>query len=48
MSRRHQAEKRETLPDPKYGDMVVTKFMNLLMLDGKKSAAEVIVYGAFD
>ena len=48
MSRRHQAEKRETLPDPKYGDMVLSKFMNSLMLDGKKSTAEGIVYGAFD
>ena len=48
MSRRHAAEKREVLPDPKFGDLVVTKFMNGLMLDGKKSAAEKIVYGAFD
>ncbi len=48
MSRRHQAEKRETLPDPKYGDKVLSKFMNSLMLDGKKSTAEGIVYGAFD
>ncbi|MEG3620303.1 30S ribosomal protein S7 [Magnetovibrio sp. PR-2] len=48
MSRRHAAEKREILPDAKYGDQVVTKFMNSLMLDGKKSAAEHIVYGAFD
>ncbi|MBL28207.1 MAG: 30S ribosomal protein S7 [Rhodospirillaceae bacterium] len=48
MSRRHAAEKREILPDPKFGDVVVTKFMNCLMLDGKKSAAESIVYGAFD
>ena len=48
MSRRHAAEKREILPDAKYGDQVVTKFMNSLMLDGKKSAAERIVYGAFD
>lgn len=48
MSRRHAAEKREVLPDPKYGDLVVTKFTNGLMLDGKKSAAERIVYGAFD
>jgi len=47
MSRRHAAEKREILPDAKYGDLVVTKFMNALMLDGKKSAAERIVYGAF-
>ncbi len=48
MSRRHQAEKREILPDPKFGDFVVTKFMNTLMLEGKKSVAERIVYGAFD
>lgn len=48
MSRRHAAEKRDILPDAKYGDLVVTKFMNCLMLDGKKSAAESIVYGAFD
>ncbi len=48
MSRRHAAEKREFYPDPKYGDVVLTKLMNGLMLDGKKSAAEKIVYGAFD
>jgi len=48
MSRRHRAEKREVLPDPKFGDLVVTKFTNSLMLDGKKSAAEGIIYGAFD
>jgi small subunit ribosomal protein S7 len=48
MSRRHRAEKREVLPDAKYGDLVLTKFMNSLMLDGKKSVAERIVYGAFD
>ncbi len=48
MSRRHAAEKRDTLPDPKFGDIVVTKFMNSLMLDGKKSVTERIVYGAFD
>ena len=48
MSRRHAAEKREVLPDPKFGDIVLTKFMNSLMLDGKKSVAERIVYGAFD
>jgi small subunit ribosomal protein S7 len=46
MSRRHRAEKREVLPDAKYGDRVLTKFMNNLMYDGKKSAAESIVYGA--
>ncbi len=48
MSRRHRAEKREIIPDPKFGDLVVSKFMNSLMKDGKKSAAERIVYGAFD
>jgi small subunit ribosomal protein S7 len=48
MSRRHAAEKREVLPDAKFGDLVLTKFMNNLMLDGKKSVAERIVYGAFD
>ena len=48
MSRRHRAEKREVLPDPKFGDITLTKFMNSLMLDGKKSVAERIVYGAFD
>ena len=46
MSRRHAAEKREVLPDAKYGDIVLTKFMNCLMYQGKKSAAESIVYGA--
>ncbi len=48
MSRRHAAEKREILPDPKYGDLVVAKFTNSLMLDGKKSVAEKIIYGAFE
>ena len=48
MSRRHSAEKREVLPDAKYGDKVVTKFMNSLMFAGKKSTAETIVYGAFE
>ena len=48
MSRRHAAEKRVILPDPKFGDLVVSKFTNCLMLDGKKSAAEKILYGAFD
>ena len=48
MSRRHSAEKREINPDPKFGDVVVTKFMNAVMRDGKKSAAETIVYGALD
>jgi small subunit ribosomal protein S7 len=48
MSRRHKAEKREINPDPKFGDLIVTKFMNAIMYDGKKSIAETIVYGAFD
>ncbi|MDA8231469.1 MAG: 30S ribosomal protein S7 [Magnetospirillum sp.] len=48
MSRRHAAEKREITPDAKYGDFVIAKFMNCLMLDGKKSVAEAIVYGALD
>lgn len=46
MSRRHAAEKRQILPDPKFGDLVLSKFMNNLMQDGKKSVAEKIVYGA--
>ena len=46
MSRRHSAEKREVLPDPKFGNIVITKFMNSIMYAGKKSAAETIVYGA--
>jgi len=48
MSRRYAAEKREVLPDPKFGDVVITKFMNCLMYEGKKSVAERIVYGALD
>ena len=48
MSRRRRAEKREVLPDPKFNDLVLSKFMNSLMYDGKKSVAEGIVYGAFD
>jgi small subunit ribosomal protein S7 len=48
MSRRHSAEKREVLPDPKFGDQVLSRFMNVLMYDGKKSVAENIVYGAMD
>ncbi|MCW5696502.1 MAG: 30S ribosomal protein S7 [Bauldia sp.] len=48
MSRRHRAEKREIIPDPKYGDIVVSKFMNSVMSAGKKSVAERIVYGALD
>ncbi|MGH6929959.1 MAG: 30S ribosomal protein S7 [Dongiaceae bacterium] len=48
MSRRRTAEKREIQPDPKFGDVVVSKFMNCLMYEGKKSVAETIVYGAFE
>ena len=48
MSRRRAAEKRKILPDPKYKDLVVAKFTNSLMLDGKKSLAESIIYDAFD
>ena len=48
MPRRRSPEKRKNLPDPKYKDIIVAKFMNNLMKDGKKSIAEKIVYGAFD
>ncbi|HVY02398.1 MAG TPA: 30S ribosomal protein S7 [Caulobacterales bacterium] len=48
MSRRHRAEVREVLPDPKFGDETLTKFMNYVMYEGKKSVAETIVYGALD
>ncbi len=48
MSRRHAAQKREVIPDPKFNDVVVTKFMNAVMEDGKKSVAERMVYGAFE
>ena len=48
MPRRRSPEKRKVLPDPKYKDIIVAKFMNNLMKDGKKSIAEKIVYGAFD
>jgi small subunit ribosomal protein S7 len=48
MSRRHSAEKREILPDPKFGDLLLSKFINNLMLDGKKFVAERIVYGALE
>ena len=48
MSRRHSAEKREINPDPKFGDVVVSKFMNSIMKEGKKSVAERIVYGALE
>ena len=48
MSRRHSSEKREVIPDAKFGDVVLTKFMNSIMYAGKKSIAETIVYDAFD
>ena len=48
MSRRRTADKREILPDPKFGDVVVSKFMNCMMYEGKKSVTESIVYGAFE
>ena len=48
MSRRHRAERREVNPDPKYNDLIVSKFMNSIMKQGKKSVAERIVYGALD
>ena len=48
MSRRHSADKREVNPDPKFGEVVITKFMNAVMKQGKKSVAERIVYGAFE
>ncbi|MBO9500004.1 MAG: 30S ribosomal protein S7 [Novosphingobium sp.] len=48
MARRRRPEKREILPDPVYGDQVLSKFMNSVMLDGKKSVAEAIVYGALE
>jgi len=48
MSRRRRAERREIVPDAKFGDLVLAKFMNSLMYSGKKSAAETIIYGAFD
>lgn len=48
MSRRHRAEKRKILPDPKFADRDLTKFMNYIMVDGKKSVAERIIYGALE
>jgi small subunit ribosomal protein S7 len=48
MARRHVVAKREVLPDPKFKDAVVTKFMNCMMLNGKKSASEKAFYGAID
>ena len=48
MSRRHSAEKRQVLPDPKFGDVILSKFINSIMTGGKKSTAESIVYGALE
>jgi small subunit ribosomal protein S7 len=48
MSRRRQAEKREVLPDAKFGDVTLSKFMNVMMVDGKKSVAEGTIYDALD
>ncbi len=48
MPRRREVEKREILPDPKFGNVEVSKFMNAIMISGKKSVAERIVYGAFE
>lgn len=48
MSRRHRAETREVLPDAKFGDLTVSKFMSCIMIGGKRAVAEKIVYGAFD
>jgi small subunit ribosomal protein S7 len=48
MSRRHRAERREILPDPKFGNLKVSRFMNSVMRQGKKSVAETIVYGALE
>ena len=48
MPRRREVPKREVLPDPKFGDQTLAKFVNILMVDGKKSVAEKIIYGALD
>ena len=48
MARRRRPEKREILPDPRFGDLILSKFMNLVMVEGKKSVAESIVYNALD
>jgi small subunit ribosomal protein S7 len=48
MSRRHRAEKRQVLPDAKFGEIILTKFMNVLMYDGKKSVAEGILYAVLE
>ena len=48
MARRRQAAKRAVIPDPKYGDVTLSKFINMIMRDGKKSIAEKVIYGALD
>src|SRR5882672_4139098 len=48
MARRRRAERREVLPDPKFGELLITRFVNVLMYQGKKSAAETIIYGALE
>jgi len=48
MPRRRDVPKREILPDPKYGNVILAKFVNILMVDGKKSIAEKVIYGALD
>ena len=48
MSRRHRADKREVLPDPKFGEVVLSRFINCVMVNGKRSVAEATVYGALD
>ena len=48
MARRRRPEKREILPDPRFGDIILSKFMNLVMYEGKKSVAESIVYNALE
>jgi len=48
MSRRNEAPKREILPDPKYGNLRLAKFINIMMIDGKKAVSERVIYGALD
>ena len=48
MSRRHKAQKRELIPDPRYGDAILAKFINSLMKNGKKTIAERVLYGALE
>src|SRR3984885_6943943 len=48
MARRHRAERRQVLPDPKFGELLITRFMNVLMYEGKKAVAETIIYGALE